>query len=76
MLSAGSAPSSSVAWFAGTSGMVALTTDAGVSFSLVSLAEPLDIASISATDGTTAVISTVTGRRFRTADGGRTWTPF
>jgi hypothetical protein len=73
---AGSAPMASVCWLAGTRGLVLLTRDAGASFTNVSLAEPLDIASISATDANTAVISTVSGRRFRTGDGGRTWQPF
>jgi hypothetical protein len=73
---AGSAPMVSVCWLAGTRGLVLITNDAGASFTDVSLAEPLDIASISATDGNTAIISTVGGRRFRTGDGGRTWQPF
>lgn len=75
-IAAGSAPSSSVAWFAGRAGLVLLTGDAGTTFTEVSLAEPLDIASISATDVRTAIISTVSGRRFRTDDAGLTWRPF
>ncbi len=72
----GSAPSASVCWLAGGNGSVWLTTDGGATFSNVGLAEPLDIASISATDARVASLFTVSGRRFRTGDGGRTWQPF
>ncbi|HUQ87571.1 MAG TPA: hypothetical protein VM096_08440 [Vicinamibacterales bacterium] len=75
-IAAGSAPASSVAWFAGTRGLVLLTVNAGASFMNVNLPEPLDIASISATDARTAIISTVSGRRFRTDDGGHSWRPY
>ena len=75
-ISTGSAPTTSAAWFAGRSGLVLVTVDGGATFTVVSLAEPLDIASISATDARQAVISTVSGRRFRTEDAGRTWLPF
>jgi Photosynthesis system II assembly factor YCF48 len=71
-----SAPSDSVCWFVGRAGLVLLTTDAGATFTRVDLAEPLDIASVSATDDRHATVSTVDGRRFRTEDGGRTWRPF
>jgi hypothetical protein len=75
-LAAGSAPSSSVAWFVGAAGLVLLTTDSGATFSDVSLAEPLDLASVAAIDARNASIYSVVGRRFRTDDGGRTWRPF
>ena len=54
---------------------VLLTTDAGTTFATVSLAEPLDLASVAATDARIAMVTTVDGRRFRTDDGGRTWRP-
>jgi photosystem II stability/assembly factor-like uncharacterized protein len=53
-----------------------LTTDAGATFTRVDLAEPLDIASVSATDARNAIVSAADGRRFRTDDGGRSWRPF
>ena len=75
-INAGSAPSALVCWFAGGNGAVWLTTDGGATFRDIGLAEPLDIASISAADATTAQVFTVSGRRFQTADAGRTWQPF
>ena len=63
-------------WFVGRAGLVLLTTDAGATFTRVDLAEPLDLASVSATDARIAIVTTVSGRRFRTEDGGRTWRPF
>jgi len=73
---AGSAPSNSVCWFVGGAGRVLLTVNAGTTFVDVSLAEPLDLASVAATDARNAMVFSVIGRRFRTDDGGRTWRPF
>jgi hypothetical protein len=75
-IAAGSAPAAAVAWFVGNGGLVLVTADSGATFTDVSLAEPLDLASVSATDARNASIFTVSGRRFRTQDGGRTWQPF
>ena len=75
-ITAGSAPSNSVAWFVGRAGRVLVTTDGGATFTDVSLAEPLDLASVAATDGRSAMIFSVVGRRFRTDDGGRVWRPY
>ena len=75
-INAGAAPSALVCWFVGGNGSVWLTTDGGATFRNVGLAEPLDIASISASNATTAQVFTVSGRRFQTADAGRTWQPF
>ena len=75
-LAAGSAPSNSVGWFVGRNGLVLLTVDSGATFTDVSLAEPLDLASVAAIDARNASVYSVAGRRFRTDDGGRTWRPF
>jgi hypothetical protein len=73
---AGSAPSNSVCWFVGGAGRVLLTVNSGATFVDASLAEPLDLASVAATDARNAMIFSVLGRRFRTDDGGRTWRPY
>ena len=73
---AGSAPSNAVGWFVGRAGRVLLTIDSGATFADVSLAEPLDLASIAAIDARNASVYSVVGRRFRTDDGGRTWRAF
>jgi hypothetical protein len=75
-LTAGSAPSNNVCWFVGRGGRVLLTADGGATFRNVSLAEPLDLASVAAIDFRTAMIYSVIGRRFRTEDSGRSWMPF
>ena len=75
-LTAGSAPSLLVCWFVGRAGTVLLTTDAGATFTRVDLAEPLDLASVAGVDARNAAIYSVSGRRFRTSDGGQTWLPF
>ena len=75
-LTAGSAPSNEVCWFVGRAGRVLRTTNGGATFTDVSLTEPLDLASVAAVDAANAMIYSVEGRRFRTADGGRTWRLF
>ena len=75
-LTAGSAPSNNVCWFVGRGGRVLLTADGGATFRDVSLAEPLDLASVAAIDFRSAMIYSVIGRRFRTEDSGRSWRPF
>ena len=66
------APSASVLWLIGRAGVVLLTTD-GVNFTRVDLPQAVDLAGITAIDARTATITTVDGRRFQTADGGRSW---
>ena len=73
LISAGSAPSTSVAWFVGQGGLVLLTTNGGATFIKVTIPQPLDLASVSATDARRAIVATVGGLAFRTDDGGRTW---
>ena len=52
-----------------------LTTDGGQTFTKVNLPEPLDLATVTATDAKSATVMTTAGRRFQTNDGGRTWRP-
>ena len=75
-LTAGSAPSNEVCWFVGRAGRVLRTINGGTTFTDVSLAEPLDLSSVAALDAANAMVYSADGRRFRTADGGRTWRLF
>ena len=70
---AGAAPAVRVCWLAGDRGVVLLTTD-GVTFRRVGFPEPVDLAAIEATDDAHATVTTATGRRFSTGDGGQAWT--
>lgn len=75
-----SAPSRSVVWVSGAGGAVARSTDAGATWSLVSVpgADSLDFRDIAAFDaGTAYVLSIGNGaqsRIYKTTDGGTTWT--
>jgi Photosynthesis system II assembly factor YCF48/Putative zinc-finger len=72
---AGSAPAARVCWLAGAGGLVLLTTDGGDNWVRTAFPEPLDLVSIQATDALHATVTAAGGRRFRTADGGRIWSP-
>jgi hypothetical protein len=71
-LSGGSSPLPSVCWLVGPKGIVLRTTD-GRSWNRVRFPEVVPLASIRATDGDNAVVTTEDGRQFATDDGGRTW---
>ena len=73
-LTAGTAPSTSVCWVVGRSGVVLLSTDER-SFSRVAFPELTDLSSVRATDARSATVSTTDGRAFSTTDGGVTWAP-
>jgi hypothetical protein len=73
-LTAGAAPSATVCWIVGRAGTVLLFTD-GRRWQRVAFPERVDLAAVQATDSRAATVTTTGGRAFRTADGGRTWTP-
>jgi len=73
-LMAGAAPSPTVCWIVGRGGTVLLSTD-GLQFRRIAFPERADLVAIQATDALTATVTTADGRRFRTSDGGQTWTP-
>lgn len=69
---AGAAPAARVCWLAGSRGVILLTTD-GASWRRISFPESADLVAVEATDDAHATVTTATGRRFSTDDGGRTW---
>jgi hypothetical protein len=73
-LTAGSAPSSTICWIVGRHGTVLLTAD-GREWRRVAFPEPVDLLAIQAVDLVNATVTTADGRRFRTGDGGQTWSP-
>jgi hypothetical protein len=73
-LTAGASPAPLVCWLIGPRGRVLLSRD-GATWKTVSIAEPIDLVSIRATDDKSATVTAVDGRTFATADGGATWTP-
>jgi hypothetical protein len=70
---AGAAPAALVCWLAGVGGVVLRTTD-GATWTRIAFPEPADLVAILASDASHATVTTATGRRFSTSDGGKTWT--
>jgi hypothetical protein len=71
-LTAGAAPSPAVCWVVGRSGTVLLTLD-GRTLQHVRFPEEVDLTSVRATDGRTAVVTAADGRAFSTDNGGDSW---
>ena len=72
VLTAGSSPAGTVCWLVGRAGAVLTTTD-GLRFARVNPPAAIDLVSVAATDARSATVTTIDGRRFRTADQGATW---
>jgi hypothetical protein len=72
VLRSGSAPSGTVFWAVGASGIVLRSTD-GRDVSRVPFPEPVDLVAVQASDARTAVVTASGGRRFATSDGGASW---
>jgi photosystem II stability/assembly factor-like uncharacterized protein len=73
MLAAGSSPTGAVCWLVGRNGVVWITSD-GLNFERRSLADPVDLVTVRATDARRATVVASDGRTFVTADGGVNWT--
>jgi photosystem II stability/assembly factor-like uncharacterized protein len=74
-LVAGASPAPAVCWLVGRRGVVLLSTD-GETWRRIDFPETtLDLVRVTARDGEAATVTAADGRSFRTADGGRTWTP-
>ena len=71
-LTAGSAPSSTTAWFVGGAGLVVTTSD-GRTWRRVPFPEAVDLTGVLATDTRVAIVTTADRRTFTTTDGGSSW---
>jgi hypothetical protein len=72
-LTAGAAPSPIVCWIVGRRGTVLLSID-GLQWRRVAFPDNADLAAVQASDASSATVTTSDSRRFRTSDGGQTWT--
>jgi photosystem II stability/assembly factor-like uncharacterized protein len=70
---AGAAPVAHVCWLVGARGVVLLTTD-GTTWRRIAFPDSLDLVAVQADDAARATVTTAAGRRYRTTDGGQTWT--
>lgn len=69
---AGAVPSENVCWLVGRFGAILLTTD-GKSWKKISPPEDADFVAVTASDASSAAVTSADGRTFRTTDGGRSW---
>ena len=72
VITSGAAPSDSVCWLVGKSGVVLQSTD-GRSWRRVPFPQAVDLVAISAADERLATVTTINGRTFTTADAGKSW---
>ena len=73
-LAAGSAPAPNVCWVVGAKGTIYRTSD-GVTWKKVHAPSPADFTAISATDASSATLTTAGGKKFSTANNGKSWQP-
>jgi hypothetical protein len=71
-ITSGVCPTAAVCWLAGRSGLVLRTTD-GQKWQRVPFPQDLELTAVTSTGERTATVVAADGRRFATADGGRTW---
>lgn len=73
-LAAGSAPAPNVCWVVGAKGTIYRTTD-GIAWKKVHAPSPADFTAISATDASSATLTAAGGKKFSTANNGKSWQP-
>jgi hypothetical protein len=73
VLLAGSAPARDVCWLVGRAGTILLTTD-GHTWRRIAGPVDTELTAVTASDASTASVTTAAGRTYRTRDSGRTWT--
>lgn len=71
-LAAGTSPRAGTCWVVGRAGTVLLSID-GNTWRSIPFPEAVDLTGVDARDATAATVTAADGRRFQTADGGRTW---
>jgi photosystem II stability/assembly factor-like uncharacterized protein len=73
-LVAGSAPGPAICWFVGDDGAILLTVDAA-HWQTIRPPVRADLAAVTALDASSAIVTAADGRKFATANRGKTWTP-
>jgi len=73
-LVAGAAPTTDNCWLVGRAGMILVTTD-GRKWKTIAPPADADFVDVSATDASSATVTTTDDRKFTTSDSGRHWTP-
>jgi len=70
---AGSSPTPQVCWLVGRNGLVAVTSDGATWRRASGPDSTADLIRITANDARNATVTSASGRRYQTTDGGRTW---
>ena len=73
-LNAGAAPDAKVCWLVGREGKIFLTRD-GTNWAKIPAPATLDFIAVTATDASTATVTSANNKRFSTTNRGRTWRP-
>ncbi len=73
-LVAGAAPTTDNCWLVGRAGMILVTTD-GRKWKTIAPPADADFVDVSATDASSATVTTTDDRKFTTSDNGKHWTP-
>jgi hypothetical protein len=72
LIVAGAAPTAKICWLVGANGTILRTTN-GAHWKTVSPPAETDFVRVEATDGLNATVMAIDGRKFSTADGGKSW---
>src|SRR5271168_3532446 len=72
LIVAGAAPSAKICWLVGASGTVLRTTN-GTHWKTITPPAETDFMRVEATDALNATVTAMDGRKFTTADGGKSW---
>jgi photosystem II stability/assembly factor-like uncharacterized protein len=73
-LNAGAAPNAKVCWLVGQAGRIFLTRD-GTNWTKIPAPAQLDFVAVTATDASSATVTSANKKRFSTVNRGKTWRP-